>query len=286
MCALTTLDLGGLHRQRVVMVKLTNVLRMRLPAPSTPSTQGGGLRYRVETDIAATTIYLAGSLREGDFTVLRDVLRGCLTETPSVIIVDLTALGVIDQDTLGSFGSALESGRWPGGELLVAGARGRTHSFLTRRARFTRCFDTRDEAAAAAAARTGTQRFSERLHPRQGAARKSHRLITEACATWELDLLAGAVHIAGAELVANAVRHAGTDVVVTLALRPRALHLAVRDGSQEPPRIYGPHHPRARRPQGLLRIDGAADEWGVTELADGKLVWASWSIGDSASAAR
>lgn len=267
----------------VVMTKRTNVFRMRAPAPpphDDPPVRPTELRYRIEADSVATTIYLAGSMHEWDALMLRGILRRCLAETPSVIIVDLTGLVVADRDALAELGSvALDSAWWPGSELLIAGAPVPAHALFARhRVRFGRCFETWDEAFAAATSTPAPQRFREDLPPRQGTGRRVRRMIADACATWELAALVGAVHVAGAELVANATRHAGTDITLTLALRPCALHMAVRDGSHESPKIYGPRHPLARQPQGLLRVDAATDDWGVTELAEGKLVWASWNI--------
>lgn len=265
------------------MTTPTNVLGMRTAAPpllNASRARSTELRYRVEADTVATTIYLAGSLRERDASLLRGILRDCLAETPSVIIVDLTGVRVVDQDTLSEFGSlALDGTWWPGSELLIAGAPRATHSLFARyRALFGRCFETLDEAFAAAAGKSPQQRFREDLRPDQGKAGwLVRRMITEACATWKLAALIGAVHITGTELVANAARHAGTEIALTLALRPSALHLAVRDGRHESPKIYHQCHPLTHRTRGLQRIDEATDEWGVTELTDGKLVWASWN---------
>lgn len=267
----------------VVMTTPTNVLGMRTAAPPllhAISARSTELRYRVETDTVATTIYLAGSLRGRDASLLRGILRGCLAETPSVIIADLTGLRVVDQGALIEFGSlALDGTWWPGSELLIAGAPHTTHALFARHhARFGRCFATLDEACAAAAGKSTPQRFREELRPDQGRAGwLVRRMIAEACATWEMGALIGAVHITGAELVANAARHAGTDIALTLALRPNALHLAVRDGSHESPKIHRLPHPVTHRTRGLQRIEETTDGWGVTELTDGKLVWASWN---------
>jgi anti-sigma regulatory factor (Ser/Thr protein kinase) len=83
------------------------------------------------------------------------------------------------------------------------------------------------------------------------------------------------------ELVANAVEHAGSDVLVTVARRDQGLYLAVRDGSLVLPRRLRPAPglsggPVRERGQGLLAVEAVASAWGARPTGDntGKVVWA------------
>lgn len=75
------------------------------------------------------------------------------------------------------------------------------------------------------------------------------------------------------ELVTNAVRHAGTDLLVELSFLDEAVLLAVSDGSTRP--AY-PKNPAllAEGGRGLALVDALATRWGVTANPYGKRVWA------------
>lgn len=118
------------------------------------------------------------------------------------------------------------------------------------------------------------------------------------------------------ELVANAVMHAGTPLVVVLSCGGGMVEIAVHDGNPSMPAIR-PHRTdvdadirqalaaeaAGARPlderdvpvgasgplaggRGLLLVDALAAEWGVSPLSDGKAVWVrtpvpkGWPHGD------
>jgi hypothetical protein len=112
------------------------------------------------------------------------------------------------------------------------------------------------------------------LEPELGAARAARRLMTDACADWALDDLAGSSCIVLTEMVNNVVAHAHTSMTVLLSRRADALSLAVRDGSPTIPRFAGPVAPTAYGGRGLLLIDSVADRWGSLASDGGKVVWA------------
>ena len=84
-----------------------------------------------------------------------------------------------------------------------------------------------------------------------------------------------------AEVLANAVRHAGGPTVRVLARRfGGGVVIAVRDGSAEPPVLHTPD-PSAETGRGVLLLDTLTQEnagrWGVQPLrTGGKLVWLWW----------
>ena len=75
------------------------------------------------------------------------------------------------------------------------------------------------------------------------------------------------------ELVTNGVRHAGTDVVVELALLESGVYLAVSDESPLPlrPRYPALHDEGGR---GLALVEALSTRWGVIQSESGQQVWA------------
>ena len=76
------------------------------------------------------------------------------------------------------------------------------------------------------------------------------------------------------------MRHAGDDdLVLSVALGRRFLHLSVRDGSAAPPirLIPDPYNGGGR---GLILIDALASGWGTTQVSGGKVVWATLRLPD------
>jgi anti-sigma regulatory factor (Ser/Thr protein kinase) len=75
------------------------------------------------------------------------------------------------------------------------------------------------------------------------------------------------------ELVTNAVRHAGTELQVTVVAEPGVLRIEVEDGSSTLPesREAGLFDAGGR---GLPLVAALADRWGTEATTTGKLVWA------------
>jgi len=86
---------------------------------------------------------------------------------------------------------------------------------------------------------------------------------------WAAGPLAVDVAIVATELASNAVLHARSDFTVTVARRPGAIRIAVRDGGPlgAPLAVAAGH--------GLDLVSAVAARWGARPLAaEGKLVWA------------
>jgi hypothetical protein len=74
------------------------------------------------------------------------------------------------------------------------------------------------------------------------------------------------------ELVANVVRHAGTDFMIAIRFGP-TIHVSVLDGSPVIPAIvHGDGDNEGGR--GLLIVDSLSSGWGVSRAGSGKSVWA------------
>ena len=124
--------------------------------------------------------------------------------------------------------------------------------------------------------------FSMKLPVHGLAARLARRATHDTLASWGLDHLEETAALLVSELVSNAVRHAGTGLVLELALEfcGRWLRIEVADADPHPPL---PRNPAALDESGFgfVLIEALADEWGVRETATGKGVWAELDSGRS-----
>jgi anti-sigma regulatory factor (Ser/Thr protein kinase) len=103
-----------------------------------------------------------------------------------------------------------------------------------------------------------------------GAARAA---VQQSCQRWGYGKLCDDAKLIVSELVCNAVRHAGTDIELTLMSRREGLRMEVSDGSTQPvrPRIASPTDEDGR---GLTLVDALASHHGVRRSTSGKTVWA------------
>ena len=97
--------------------------------------------------------------------------------------------------------------------------------------------------------------------------------VQESCQRWGYGQLSADAELIVSELVCNAVRHAGTDIGLTLITRREGLRLEVSDSSTRPirPRIATPSDEGGR---GLALVDALASHHGVRNSPGGKTVWA------------
>jgi len=121
--------------------------------------------------------------------------------------------------------------------------------------------------------------LTDQLLPTSGAARHARDLVTEACARWDLPGLVGPASLVADELVTNGVEHAGTLMTLRISHRPPYLYVAVVDGSPEPPRLRPLPALTAPRGRGLMLVDAIASHWGWLASSEGKVVWATLSVG-------
>ena len=110
------------------------------------------------------------------------------------------------------------------------------------------------------------------LPPRAASAARARELVMVQCAAWGFPSLCEDLALVVTELVANAVRHAGTDIIVSVVEIDHGIRLEVRDGSTRPLR------PRAALSsdeggRGLLLVDALSHRYGVVGEPDGKRVW-------------
>jgi serine phosphatase RsbU (regulator of sigma subunit)/anti-sigma regulatory factor (Ser/Thr protein kinase) len=80
------------------------------------------------------------------------------------------------------------------------------------------------------------------------------------------------------ELVANAVRYAGGQILVRAGVRAHLLLVEVRDSSERMPVLVANPRHDAEGGRGMLLVDRLADRWGAEPLPVGKRVWFELSL--------
>lgn len=112
-----------------------------------------------------------------------------------------------------------------------------------------------------------------RSAPRSEAVEYARRLAARTMRTWSLLDREERVTAIVAELVANAVRHAGTALELRLVNNPGAVRVEVRDRAPHLPRLTVPD-PLDEGHRGLFIVDRFATRWGAELVPGGKVVWA------------
>jgi anti-anti-sigma factor len=247
------------------------------------------LTWTVDNREVVTTVVVRGDLRTSDTPALHRTLLECLAEQPEVLLLDLSQVSLIDTAALTVFTAvARQAARWPGTPVLVCAPRPEMEAVLRRRP--TRWLSVHPSVSAGlgayraglstyGAGRAVSAAITDQLLPVTGAPRHARNRVTEACATWGLDALVGPACLIADELVSNAVERAGTMMTLVISRRFRYLHLAVRDGSSEQPRLRPPGPVTSPlRGRGLMLVDALSAHWGWLPSADGKIVWATLAL--------
>ncbi|WP_229074123.1 ATP-binding protein [Actinoplanes sp. DH11] len=236
------------------------------------------VRCEVRADGSSLVVSATGTLRLADVVSLREKLLKCLAEQPDALLIDLADLEVDQPLALSVFTVVLrQAARWPGTPVLLCAPTPDTRKLLITGAyqRLPLFDDLVSAHEHLGDDRLTMPMISEDLLPVSGSTRHARNVATEACLRWDLpDLIAPASLIA-TELVANVVDHAHTMMTLRVSLRPRFLHLAVWDGSPDPPAPQRPGQPQATSGRGLLLVDAVAHSWGWLPTESGKVVWAA-----------
>ena len=201
-------------------------------------------------------------------------------ERPAAVIVDLGGLVDPEATSLPTWlharrvGACLE----PPIEVAVCLPAGHLAGRLNRMGagRFLPTFTTVSEARTAMLSRRVlTDRVVRRLPPERGSLATARRMITGCCTGWDLPDLSDDAALIVSELVANAVEHAGTEVLLLVSRRRDGVHIAVCDEDPALPRV--PEHDEVLhlRGRGLILIEAITHCWGAMPTATGKVVWAT-----------
>jgi hypothetical protein len=214
------------------------------------------------------------------------VMRKCLAENPTAIIVDLHDLADLDGESANMWMAAARAATvlQPPAQLVLSLPPTRRLAGRLRQlgaVRYLPIFVTVEKARAAVLSQVP---LTERLHlkplpPEPASVGAAGDLVTAACDAWDLPRVSEPGRTVMTELVTNAVRHAGTDIAVTVSRLRNAVHLAVNDGNPDLPSLA---RPAGRKPagypkngaSGLWAVHARASAWGARPSRNGKVVWA------------
>lgn len=102
---------------------------------------------------------------------------------------------------------------------------------------------------------------------------RGRHFVRDALLEWDLEALVEDAQLATSELVANAVRHAKTELTLTIRVDD-VVTVAIRDGQPELRRpIPADSDYLAENGRGLHIVAAVADDWGITTAVNGKIVW-------------
>jgi anti-anti-sigma regulatory factor len=229
-------------------------------------------------DFPVALVRVAGTLSVETAPAVRSTLLRCLSSQPELIVVDVSTMDIEDDTVLTVLPSmARHAAAWPGAALVIGGPDPLLAAALDRMAvcRSVPVYPTVEQALTSRAARVPRRRASQVLLPVPRSLVKARSLVKRACSGWNVATMTDRAQIVTTELVANAVRHAGTRMELTVSLRQRNLHLSVQDGSSQPPRLRGPEGEPGSDGRGLRVVDALTSGWGSTPTENGKVVWAT-----------
>jgi anti-anti-sigma regulatory factor len=213
---------------------------------------------------------------------VRAALLKCLAEQPDAIVVDLSRMRLGDPSALNVFlALARRAAIWPAVPLVLCGARPDTAELLRLRAVDRRLPLMQSVSVALRWLRRGgaVPFVTEELLPVMGAGRRARELVTEACLRWQVPGLVGPACTVVTELVNNVVAHAHTMMTLRLSRRGRYLHVAVRDGSTQPPILRRGQLATASSGRGMALVESVSRRWGTVPADGGKVVWAALDLG-------
>jgi DNA-binding CsgD family transcriptional regulator/anti-anti-sigma regulatory factor len=187
--------------------------------------------------------------------VQHTLLKG-LAEGPPAIVCDLGGVDVLDPVCATVFATVANhpASRWPTTSLLLCGAQPAVAEVLggLEARHFLPLYDTLQEALDAVVDRPAYLYDALRLAPTPGATAVARRFVRETLQRWRLappdGELSEQAQLLADELVAAAVVHAQTDMLLRLKLGGDLLHIVIRDLDWRPPGPL-PDDPGARRPR-------------------------------------
>jgi anti-sigma regulatory factor (Ser/Thr protein kinase) len=119
---------------------------------------------------------------------------------------------------------------------------------------------------------------STTLPPDLSAPAHARAQIRQSLASWGLLDVVDDAELVASELVANAVRHGATPVVLTIGQGDGHLLIAVQDAA--PDRLPQPRDAEAGEfgGRGMLLVRSIAQRWGYTGGHNSKVVWAELAV--------
>lgn len=220
------------------------------------------LQSRMDSRSPVPVVALSGSLDQPTIPDAGLAVWECLADMPEVVVIDSSALTVSPAGWVWLADLGRRAARWPGARLCLAGPveppdhAGPQH------------YRTVPDAVQAQAA-PSQRRRTLTLPADPSSCSHARDLVDKVCSHWGINRPRRAAELLISEIVANGVRHARTDLVVTVRLIGSALEISVRDLDGTGLPAPGPD-PRGF---GLQLVDQLSDSWGWVGLRRGKVVW-------------
>ncbi len=238
------------------------------------------LRCVTDGSLPVTVVRISGRLDKAGSARVRTALHRSLVAEPVAVAIDLSDLVATDDMALLVFPAAARAAQaWPGCPVLLYAPDTELRDVLHRLSvdRNVRVFDRWDDLLATARVMPPAHRYTRTMPARPSAAHAARELVAAVCRTWQLNDLVDDAELIVTELVTNAVRHVGGEMVLTVVVDTGCLHLSVRDHSAAAPgrRSPDPVPELDENGRGLMLIDVIATGWGSTFIEDGKVVWAT-----------
>lgn len=237
------------------------------------------LTASVDHDFTTGMTYLRchGDLDVRGAARLRTAALKRLADHPLILIINLSEARVVDELAILVF-PALNDHAEPATHLVLCADPASTSGALLHRRLdgWVQMCPTEEEAVSTAKEWPSPSRVHAHLGPDEDAPGLARQLVVRFCQSWKLSSLTDHAQLIVSELVSNSVRHARTDIELTVTLGKAYLHLQVRDRSTGLPTLYlGPPSLRARQSRGLILVDSLASGWGTRISGYGKTVWAT-----------
>lgn len=110
---------------------------------------------------------------------------------------------------------------------------------------------------------------------------RARHFVRDVLIGWDLEALVDDAQLGTSELVANAIRHAGTDLVLTIRV-DGMVTIAIQDGEPELRRpVIADSGFLAENGRGLHIVAAIAHDWGITTATNGKVVWFNLALPQS-----
>ena len=236
------------------------------------------LNCQVAARLPVAVLRVTGTLSVQTAPALRGALLDCLTNQPKLVVADVAGMALTDDVALTLLPAfARRAAAWPGIRLVLGAPGPDLAAALDRMAvrRYVAVYPTVEQAVASRGEPAPRRMVSEVLEPSPSSLAAARGVLRRACAGWGVPSVTDIAQVVATELVANAVRHAGTPMRLVVTMRHRYLHIFVHDKAGGQPRVVDPNGQPDGGGRGLMVVEALAAAWGSTATADGKFVWAS-----------